>query len=134
MLNTLFPYKETEYVKKCREMFKAQKKSEESTNAQINLIIEKERKEHTENVRQKIKWWIEIFLWIAMFFVAISTLNIQKNLWKFSNNIQLQNTNLNEILTKNSNDQLYLAKTQTTFQVLDTLNKAIWQKEYDKSK
>lgn len=86
---------------------------------------------HIQNNRYKFKTCIDIVLWIAMLFVAITTIRVQHNLWKFSNDIQLQNTYLNETLTKNSNDQLYLAKTQTTFQVLDTLNKAIGQKEYD---
>lgn len=130
----MFPYKESEYIKKSRKMFEVQWDKKEEIDATIDLMFEKEKKEHEENVWQKTKWLIEVFLWIAMLCVAISTVRIQKNLWNFSNSIQAQNTTLNEMLTKNSNDQLYLAKTQTIFQVLDTLNKSIYQKEYDSIK
>lgn len=131
MLDKLLTYKDSEYLKKTRKMLEAQWDKKEEIDATIDLIREKERVDFRESNLQKIKSVVEMFLWLAMLFVAISTRNIQKDLWDFSNLIQLQNTNLNQVLTKNSNDQLSLAKTQTTFQVLDTLNKSLYIKDYD---
>jgi len=134
ILKRFFTYKESEYIKKCRMMFEAQGDSSNISEAQIDIIIEREKKEYYNNIGQVVKSIIEVCLWVAMFFVAFVTYQTQKDLWSISNIIQLQNTELNKILIQNSKDQLYLAKTQTTFQVLNTLNKSIWQKEYDKIK
>ena len=131
MIEKLFPYRQSDYINKAKKAFEVQWDPQEEVEAAIDFMIAGEKKDHRDMVLKNFRSGIEIFLWVAMLFVAISTLSIQKNIWSLSNDIQSQNLSANQTLTNNSAVQLELAKKQTIFQTLDVLNKSINQKDYD---